>query len=56
MTKRLKIPIGEQEFSQAPGAGRPAGPHEAVILLKRLEAPVAEVGVMIDESVAGRYP
>lgn len=56
MTKRLKIPVGDQEASQSPAAARRADPREAVALLKKLEAPVAEVDVMIEESVAGRYP
>jgi len=30
------------------------GPHEALELLKRLEAPVAPVETMIEESVRGR--
>jgi hypothetical protein len=36
--------------------GRSAlGPREALALLKTLEAPVAPVETMVEESVAGRY-
>lgn len=81
MTKRLQIPVSDQESAQFQAAARRAGlpvaewarrqlrskadealggaslsPREAVALLKALEAPVASVDVMIEESVAGRYP
>jgi len=80
MTKRLQIPVSDQESSRFQAAARRAGlpvaewarrqlrskadeslggaslsPCEAVALLKALEAPVASVDVMIEESVAGRY-
>jgi hypothetical protein len=55
MTKRVKIPVGDQKSSPSPAFARRAGPREAVGLLKKLEAPVALVDVMIEESVAGRY-
>ena len=81
MTKRLQIPVSDQESSRFQAAARRAGlpvaewarrqlrskadealggaslsPREAVALLKALDAPVASVDVMIDESIAGRYP
>jgi hypothetical protein len=81
MTKRLQIPVSDQESSRFQAAARRAGlpvaewarrqlrskadealggaslsPREAVALLKALEAPVASVEVMIEESIAGRYP
>jgi hypothetical protein len=80
MTKRLQIPVSDQDSSQFQAAARRAGlpvaewarrqlrnkadetlgaaplsPREALALLKALEAPVAPVEVMIEESVAGRY-
>ena len=80
MTKRLQIPVGEQECSHFQAAARRAGlplaewarrqllekadevlggtalsPREALALLKSLDAPVASVETMIEESVAGRY-
>ncbi len=80
MTKRLQIPVSDQESSQFQAAARRAGlplaewarrqlrekadealdgaalgPREALALLKSLEAPVAPVGVMIEESISGRY-
>ena len=80
MTKRLQIPVTEQECSHFQAAARRAGvplaewarrqlrekaeetlggatlgPREALALLKRLDAPIAPVEVMIQESVAGRY-
>jgi hypothetical protein len=55
MTKRLNILVRDQESSQSPTAARREGPREAVALLKGLEAPVAPVDVMIEESLAGRY-
>lgn len=80
MTKRLQIPISDQECSHLQDAARRAGlplaewarrqlrekadealsgaalgPQEALALLKTLEAPVASVETMIEESVAGRY-
>jgi hypothetical protein len=80
MTKRLQIPVSDQESSHFQAAARQAGlplaewarrqlrkkadetlggaslsPGEAVALLKSLEAPVAPVDIMIEESVAGRY-
>jgi hypothetical protein len=80
MTKRLQIPVSDQESSQFQAAARrvglplaewarrqlrekadetlggaPLGPREALALLKTLEAPVAPVDIMIEESVAGRY-
>jgi len=41
---------------QIPGEKAVLSPREAVALLKALEAPVAPVDVMIEESIAGRYP
>jgi hypothetical protein len=80
MTKRLQIPVSEQDSSQFQAAARRAGlpvaewarrqlrnkadealggaalaPREALALLKTLEAPVAPVEIMIEESVSGRY-
>ena len=80
MTKRLQIPVDEQERSYLQAAARRAGlplaewarrqlrdkaaevlggtaldPQDALALLKRLEAPVAPVQTMIEESVSGRY-
>lgn len=79
MTKRLQIPVSEQECSYfqaaARRAGMPlaewarrqlrekaeetlsgaAGPREALDLIKSLNAPVAPVDVMIQESLSGRY-
>jgi uncharacterized protein (DUF1778 family) len=77
-TKRLQIPVSDQESSQFRAAAHRAGlpladwarrqlrekadeaigeatlsPHEALALLKSLEAPVAPVEVMIEESVSG---
>jgi hypothetical protein len=80
MTKRIQIPVGDQERSHFQAAARRAGlplaewarrqlrekadealggaalgPRDALALLKGLEAPVAPVETMIEESVAGRY-
>jgi hypothetical protein len=80
MTKRIQIPVGDQECSHFQAAARRAGlplaewarrqlrekadealgraalgPREALALLKTLEAPVAPVETMVEESVAGRY-
>jgi hypothetical protein len=80
MTKRLQIPISEQECSHFQAAARRSHlplaewarrqlrekadevlggaalrPHEALALLKSLNAPVGPVETMIEESVAGRY-
>ena len=80
MTKRLQIPVTEQECSHFQAAARRShlplaewarrqlrekadevlggadlGPHEALALLKTLNAPVGPVEIMIEESVAGRY-
>lgn len=80
MTRRIQIPVGDQECSHFQAAARRAGlplaewarrqlrekadevlgraalsPREALALLERLEAPVAPVETMIEESVAGRY-
>jgi hypothetical protein len=81
MTKRIQIPVSDQESSQFQAAARRAGlplaewarrqlrekadealggatlgPREALALLKSLEAPVAPVEAMIEESISGRYP
>lgn len=81
MTKRLQIPVSEQECSHLQAAARRAGlplaewarrqlrekadetlagadlgPREALALLKSLEAPVGPIEIMIEESIAGRYP
>jgi len=81
MTKRIQIPVGDQECSHLQAAARRAGlplaewarrqlrekadevlgrgelgPHEALALLKGLEAPIAPVvETMIEESIVGRY-
>jgi hypothetical protein len=80
MTKRLQIPVSDQDSSQFQAAARRAGlpvaewarrqlrnkaeetlggatlgPREALALLKSLDAPVAPVEIMIEESIAGRY-
>lgn len=80
MTKRIQIPVGDQECSHFQAAARRAGlplaewarrqlrekadealgrvelgPREALELLKSLEAPIAPVETMIEESVIGRY-
>lgn len=80
MTKRLQIPVSEQECSNLQAAARRAGlplaewarrqlrdkaketlvgavldPREALALIKTLDAPVAPVETMIEESVTGRY-
>lgn len=80
MTKRLQIPISDQECSRFQSAARRAGlplsewarrqlrekaeealggatlgPREALALIKSLDAPIAPVEVMIEESVSGRY-
>lgn len=80
MTKRLQIPVSEQECSHLQAAARRAGlplaewarrqlrdkaretlgeaaldPREALALIKTLDAPIAPVETMIEESVAGRY-
>jgi hypothetical protein len=77
MTKRIQIPVTEQESLHFQAAARRAGvplaewarrllwekaesegtldPRAALALLKGLEAPIAPVEVMIEESVAGRY-
>jgi hypothetical protein len=80
MTKRIQIPVGDQECSHFQAAARRAGlplaewarrqlreradaalgraelsPREALELLKSLEAPIAPVETMIEESVRGRY-
>jgi hypothetical protein len=80
MTKRLQIPVSEQECSHFQAAARRAGmplaewarrqlrekaeetlggsvgPREALDLIKSLNAPVAPIDTMLQESVAGRYP
>lgn len=80
MTKRIQIPVGDQESSRFQAAARRAGlplaewarrqlrekadevlgggaldPRDALAALKGLEAPVAPVETLIEESVAGRY-
>jgi hypothetical protein len=80
MTKRLQIPVSDQECSHFQSAARRAGlplsewarrqlrkkaeetlggvtlgPREALALIKSLNAPIASVETMIEESVAGRY-
>lgn len=80
MTKRLQIPVSDQECSHFQSAARRAGlplsewarrqlrekaeevlggaslgPREALALIKSLDAPVAPVEVMTEESVSGRY-
>lgn len=80
MTKRIQIPVGDQECAHFQDAARRAGlplaewarrqlrekadevlgrgelgPREALELLKSLEAPIAPVETMIEESVIGRY-
>lgn len=80
MTKRLQIPVSDQECSHFQAAARRAGlplsewarrqlrakaeetlggatlgPREALALIKSLDAPVAPVDVMIEESISGRY-
>lgn len=80
MTKRLQIPVSEQESSQFQAAARRSGlplaewarrqlrekadealagaalgPRDALALLKRLDAPIAPVETMIEESITGRY-
>lgn len=79
MTKRLQIPISEQECAHLQAAARRAGlplaewarrqlrekaeetlgggfgPREALDVIKKLNAPVAPIEVLIEESVAGRY-
>jgi hypothetical protein len=47
MTKRKKA-------DEALG-GATLGPREALALLKKLEAPIASVEIMSEESIAGRY-
>jgi len=81
LTKRLQIPIEEEDRSNFQAAARRAGlplaewarrqlrekadeamrtgrlsPREALELLMKIEAPVAPVETMIEESVRGRYP
>ena len=81
MTKRLQIPVSDQECFHFQAAarreglplaewarrqlrekadevlGRAAlGPREALERLLALEAPIATVETLIEESVAGRYP
>lgn len=80
MSKRIQIPVGEQDCSLFHAAARRAGlplaewarrqlrenadevlgrkalsPREALAMLKKLEAPIAPIETMLDESVAGRY-
>jgi hypothetical protein len=80
MTKRIQIPVSDQECSRFQAAARRAGlplsewarrqlrekadeglggvvlgPREALAMLKTLEAPIAPVETMIEESVVGRY-
>jgi uncharacterized protein (DUF1778 family) len=79
-TKRLQIPVSDQECSRFQSAARRAGlslsewarrqlrekaeetlggailgPREALALIKSLDAPIAPVEVMMEESVSGRY-
>jgi hypothetical protein len=49
MTRRLR-----NKADEALG-GATLSPHAALTLLKSLEAPVAPVEIMIEESLAGRY-
>ena len=60
--RRAGLPLAEwarrhlrQKAEEVLGEGA-LDPHEALALLKALEAPVAPVETMIEESVAGRYP
>jgi hypothetical protein len=80
MTKRIQIPVGEQDGWLFQAAARKAGlplaewarrhlrekadqvlgsaalsPREALALLESLEAPIAPVEIMIEESISGRY-
>ena len=80
MTKRLQIPVSDQECTYFQAAARRAGlplaewarrqlrtkaeeaiggatfgPREALARLKTLDAPIAPVDTMIEESIAGRY-
>ncbi|HEY0783447.1 MAG TPA: hypothetical protein VGE98_13395 [Thermoanaerobaculia bacterium] len=80
LTKRLQIPIEEEDRSHFQAAARRAGlplaewarrqlrekadeamkrgrlsPRQALDLLMKIEAPVASVETMIEESVRGRY-
>jgi hypothetical protein len=43
-----------EKADEAPGRSA-LGPREALALLKTLEAPIAPVETMVEESVAGRY-
>jgi hypothetical protein len=78
MTKRLQIPVSDQEYFQFQAAARRVGlplaqwvrrqlrekaaealggaslsPREALAWLKTLEAPIAPVEVMVEESTTG---
>jgi hypothetical protein len=63
ITKRLQIPVSEQEYSHFQATARRvealgvAGlqPSEALALLKSLNAPVGPVETMVEESVDGSY-
>lgn len=61
MTKRLQIPVSELECSYFQAAARRAGMPRAewarrqLRVIKSLNAPVAPVETMIEESIAGRY-
>ena len=80
MTKRLQIPVTDQECSHFQAAARRSrlplaewarrqlrekadevlggaelAPHQALDLIKKLNAPVGPVETMIEESIAGRY-
>jgi hypothetical protein len=60
--RRAGLPLAEwarrrlREGAEETLGGAPLGPKEALAFLKSLNAPVAPVEKMIEESVTGRYP
>lgn len=59
--RRAGMPLAEwarrrlREKAEETLGGAAFGPREALDIIKRLDAPVAPVERMIEESVAGRY-
>ena len=80
MSRRIQIPVGEQDCSLFQAAARRSGlslaewarrhlrdkaeqvlgaeaisPREALARLEQIDAPIASIETMLEESIAGRY-
>jgi hypothetical protein len=59
--RRAGLPLSEwarrqlREKARETMGGSILGPHEALALIKTLDAPVGPLETMIEESIAGRY-